>query len=244
MKKLLSCLAVSCLLLLPPVFSRAEDFTGSAADLGTTARPPIASATDVAMMYWQLARKSPNFEAMARSSDQYKKATDFERESVLNAVKADLRNSFDNVSFSHPSVVDLKVTLSPYSSKNKGFAITNLEEQTFFKYSFAGENYAIVPRKLMDHQFLGPIEDYSFVSKILGSQKTYGGVFHLMIYLKPDFADPPEQLTEVDNEKFHIISGEVAHVALYDAQETQQLWGDNSEDFNKGQQDQLMNLKQ
>jgi hypothetical protein len=244
MKKLLSCLVLSCFLFLPAVL-HAEDFGGGMSDLGsTTARPPIASDAEVAMIYWQLARKTPNFDAMAKASDAYKKAGQFERDSVLSAQKADIQNVFDNINFSKPTVVRLAVNISKYSEKNRGFAITNMEDQTFFKYSFAGENYAIVPRGLMDHQFLGPIPDDTFVYKIGSYQKSEHNNFHLMIYLKPDFADPPDSMTEVDGQKFHVISGQVSHVALYNAGETQQLWGDNSVDFNKEQQDQLMNLKQ
>jgi hypothetical protein len=244
MKKLLSCLIVASFLMLPAAL-RAEDFSGGASDLGSTsARPPVAHDDEVAMMYWQLVRKTPNFDAMAKASDAYKKAGQFERDQILTAQKMEIQNVYDNINFSHPTVVRLAVQLSKYSEKNKGFVVNNLEEQTFFKYTFAGENYAIVPRGLLDHQFLGPIDDMAFVKKIVDHLKNNDNNFHLMIYLKPDFADPPETLTEVDGEKFHIISGQVAHVALYDSTENQQLWGDNSEDFDKAQQDQLMNLKQ
>ena len=244
MKKLLSCLLVSCLLSLSPG-ARAEDFTGSASDLGSvSSKPPVASDAEVAMIYWLLAGKSPDYDAMAKASDHYKKAGDFERGQVLAAEVANLRNIHDNINFTHPTVVRMAVHLSPYSEKNKGFVITDFEEQTYFKYSFGGENYAIVPRGLLDHQFLGPIEDVTAAYKIGGAQRAFGNVFHLMVYLKPDYADKPDTLTEVDGQRYHILTGQVAHVSLYDANDSQQLWGDNSDEFNKAQQDQLMNLKQ
>lgn len=244
MKKLVIFALVSLLFLAPAATLRAEDLSGTTSDLGSTsARPPVASEGEIAMIYWQLARKTPNFDAMAKSTDEFKKAAPFERGQVLAAQSTFMKNIFDNINFSQPTVVRMLVHVSPYSEKNKGFVITDFEDQTYFKYSFAGENYAIVPRGLMDHQFLGPIEDMSFVQKIAASNRAYHQ-FHLMVYLKPDFADPPNTLTEIDGMRYHIISGQVAHVSLYDVPETQQLWGDNSQEFNKAQQDQLMNLKQ
>lgn len=244
MKKLLSLLLVSCLLSLP-LAARAEDFSGTASDLGSTSsKPPVASDAEVAMIYWLLAGQSPNYDAMARASDEYKKAGDFERGQVLAAQVANLRNIHDNINFTHPTVVRMLVHISPYSEKNKGFVITDFEDQTYFKYSFAGENYAIVPRGLMDHQFLGPVEDATVIHKILAARPGYNSVFHLMVYLKPDYADKPDTLTEVDGLRYHILTGQVAHVSLYDVNDSQQLWGDNSDEFNKAQQEQLMNLKQ
>jgi hypothetical protein len=241
--------ALLSLLLLGPATARAEDWSGTRSDLGsTTSRPEIADAAEIAMKYWLLARKEPKFEDMARQTKEYQAASQFERDGVLSAQVAMMKNIYNSVSFSRPTVVRMKVHLSPYSPKNDGFAITDFEEQTYFMYTYAGENYAIVPRGLMDHQFLGPIQDPARAKKIA----YMGGNFHefrLMVYVKLDYADPPDTLTEIPDAngksaRYHIISGQVAHIALYGVDETEQLWGDNSEEFNTAQHNELMNLKQ
>ncbi len=213
-------------------------------DLGATGHPPVATEQEIAMTYWQLAHTPPKFDQMAAQTDQFKNSSQFEKDQVKAAVITDLKNSYDNITFNHPTIFAMKVHLSPYSEKNKGFVIKDFEDQTYFKYSFAGDKYAVVPRGLMDHQFLGPMNDDTMLGKINYYQKHGGNTFVLMIYLKPDYADPPGTLTEIDGDKYHIISGTVAHVGLYDPSETQQLWGDNSVEFNKAEKNDLLQLKQ
>ena len=124
MKKIFICVLVSLFFLAPVSGSRAEDISGLTADLGSTsAKPPVASEAEIAMVYWQLARKTPNFDAMAKSTEEYKKAGEFERDQVLSAQKANMMNIHANINFSQPTVVKMLVHLSPYSEKNKGFVI-------------------------------------------------------------------------------------------------------------------------
>jgi hypothetical protein len=222
----------------------AEDVTGTKADLGATSHPPVATAEEVAMSYWQLAHQSPKFDVMALQTDAYKNANSFEKDQVKEAQVAYLKNAFDSVTFTHPMVFALKVRLSPYSDKNRGFMIKDIDDQTFFKFTYAGENYAVVPRGLTDHQFMGPIPDDSYVSAIKLAWKTSGDQFALLIFVKPDYADPPATMTEMDGQMYHVISGAVSHVSMYDLDEQQQLWGDDSQEFNKQQSNDLLNLKQ
>ncbi|TAL28208.1 MAG: hypothetical protein EPN97_15250 [Alphaproteobacteria bacterium] len=244
MKNMIFSALLSFLLLGSAAGVRAEDLSGLRSDLGSTSsRPEIADDAEIAMKYWLLARKEPKFEDMARKTKKYQEASQFERDGILSGQVAMMKNTYNSVSFSRPTVVGMKVRLSAYSPKNDGFAITDFEEETYFMYTFAGENYAIVPRGLMDHQFLGPIQDQQRASKIAHM----GGNFHvfdLMVYVKLDYADPPDTMTEIGGKRYHIISGQVAHVALYGANETEQLWGDNSDEFNSTQHNELMNLKQ
>ncbi|MEZ0224181.1 MAG: hypothetical protein ACAH83_06495 [Alphaproteobacteria bacterium] len=244
MKNLLFSALLSALLLAPSFGAHAEDQSGTLSDLGsTTSRPDVANETEIAMKYWLLARKEPKFEAMARETKEYQAAGQFDRDSVMAAQVSRMKDVYNNMSFTRPTVVRMKVHLSPYSPKNDGFVITDFEDQTYFMYTFAGENYAIVPRGLMDHQFLGPIQDKDRAYKIAHMGGNFRE-FRLMVYVKLDYADPPDTMTEIDGKRYHIISGQVAHVALYGAEETEQLWGDNSDEFNSAQHNDLMNLKQ
>lgn len=243
MKQLLICALASLFIAAMTLPAPAEGLNGQA-DLGASdARPMVTQEPQIAMMYWQLARKTPDFAAMARATDEYKQAGQFEHDQVEAGQIANLKGMYDSVNFAMPMVVQMAVHLSRYSEKNKGFVITDFEDQTYFKYSFAGENYAVVPRGLMDHQFMGPIDDPAYVKAIEDAGRHFGQ-FRLMIYLKPDYADPPTTLTEIDGKRYHIISGAVSHVSLFNLPETQQLWGDNSQEFNKEEQNQLLNLKQ
>jgi hypothetical protein len=249
MKKPFFSLLLTVLLLMAVPGARAEDLMGLPDTAAPATRPPVAQEGEVAMMYWMLARQNPKFDAMAKKSDEYQKADQFDKDNVLRTKVSEMKSLYDMVNFSHPTVVAMLVHLAPYSEKNKGFVITDFEDQTFFKYSYAGEKYAIVPRGLMDHQFLGPITDLALVNKIKLSSYKNAKAFHLLVYLKPDFADPPNTLTEIPDEKnkperFHIISGAVQQVALYDVGDTQQFWNDKSDEFNKEQTDELLNLKQ
>jgi hypothetical protein len=249
MKNMIFSVLFAALLLAPASLARAEDQSGMMSDLGsTTSRPEVDSDMDIAMKYWLLARKEPKFEDMARQTKEYKAAGQFERDGVKNAQIGMIKNVYNSISFTRPTVVRMKVHLSNYSPKNDGFVITDFEDQTYFKYSFAGENYAIVPRSLMEHQFLGPIQDKDRAYKIAHLGGNFHE-FHLMVYVKLDYADQPDTLTEIPDEngkpaRYHIISGEVSHIALYAGDETEQLWGDNSEEFNSAQHNELMNLKQ
>lgn len=249
MKNLLFSALLSALLLAPLAGARAEDLSGLNSDLGsTTSRPEVANDIEIAMKYWLLSRKEPKFDDLARQTTEFEAAGQFERDGVLSAQVARMRDVYNSISFAHPTVVRMKIHLSPYSPKNDGFVVTDFEDETYFRYTFAGENYAIVPRGLMEHQFLGPMNDKDRSYKI-GHLGGNFHEFHLMVYVKLDYADPPDTLTEIPDPngkpaRYHIISGQVAHIALYAGDEAEQLWGDNSDEFNSAQHDELLNLKQ
>jgi hypothetical protein len=238
MKKLLFLLLCGALLALP-----AQKAGAQFASFGAEARPKIASEQEIALLYYRLTQQMPDFSAWARASDEYRKALPIDRETVEAQKVAELKTAYNLLSFSDPVVVRLRVHLSAYSPKNKGYVVNNIEEQTFFKFKYAGQNYAIVPRGLMDHQFLGPMPDDSYDTAI-SRHRAIGSSYNLMIFLKPDWADQPDTLTEIDGESFHLISGPISHVALFDVNETVQLWASESKIAGGEQSQELLNLKQ
>lgn len=221
---------------------RAENLVGMA-NLGNNQRPKIATEQEVALIYHRLSEQVPDFRAWARASKEYLEASALDREAVEARKAEEIKTAYQLLSFSEPIVVRLRVNLSAYSQKNKGYIVKNIEEQTFFKFKYAGRNYAIVPTDLINYQFLGPMPDDSY-DKNISRHRAIGSSYTLMIYLRPNWADKPDVLTEIDGERFHVISAPVSHVELFDVGETVMLWGNNSKSFDTAQSSELLNLKQ
>ena len=110
-----------------------------------------ATPMSVATLYHIMQRKQPDIATWARETDAYKNAQGFDKNVVLDAEMARLRNELKLITPFEPIVVNTIVRLSRYSDATKGYLVEGLGPESFFGYHFAGENYAIVLPRLSDY---------------------------------------------------------------------------------------------
>jgi hypothetical protein len=202
---------------------------------------------NLAMTYYRLAyaqdssadKKGPDFKVLAREMKKYQEADSFHRTDVLNSLVDEMRSSFDAIVFNEPIALRLPVHLSGYSEKSQGFVIPDLGDQVVMRRSFAGQNFAIIPRQLADYQFMSVAKT---VADAIGPNTGAKTQYKLVIYLSPDFADPIDKLTEMPGAannamaEYHVMSGKVNKVQLWDDEEKVRFW-DSADSIKPAMQD-------
>ncbi len=213
--------------------------------VGTNYFPDTASAADVATIFYRLTRQNPDFHKWIPFLPEYKTMTDSERLEYLQTKPLEWQQKFDLLTLQDPIAIQFEGVLSPYSDENQGYVVRNFASDTFFSFTFAQKNYAIVPQGLMDHQFL-PVQPAAKKDVESGLSMTGRKIF-MIIYVQPTYADAAAPPTVIDGKPYQLISGKVMNIALYKIYANKQatvLWEEGTKTFNDNQKNELLNLKQ
>lgn len=247
MKKLafLCLLGFAVLVGLSPV--RAQEIMGQyggfATPMGASTLPTVTTDEQVMLLHHRIANRSPDFKALARLSDEYKAANDFDKEKVLQGKIMALRNNFDMTSPEDKLVVKLPVTVSSFSVRNKGFVINELNDTMNFKYSYSGKNYAFIPMGMSEHQWIDAPDDTTALT--IDKARGPGNAYTLIITFAPNYADPPDRMTALeDGKEYTIMTGPTSNIALYDAAGKEMLWTNLRKAAPDPINDSLLKLKQ
>lgn len=165
----------------------------------------------VAMVYYKLAGRAPDYNAWAMQTDDYKQAGDLQKSVVLDQEVSSLRSVFSLTTLAEPIVVRQLVTLSEYSPKNGGFSIETFKDDTFFGYSFGGMNYAVVVPDLANYQWQPVDIDPAGVID-LEAQKN-NRTLMATLYIRPTMADTRAELP-LGDKNYWLISGELQRLTL------------------------------
>lgn len=202
----------------------------------------MTSAGQIAMIFYRLTEQTPDFEGWAAKAESYINAPPFDKITILQQKTTELKNIFNLISLQEPIVVSMPVRLSLYSQTNHGFFIENFRDDTYFGYSFMGQNYALVPQALMDHQWISiGGTAATLLEKIAASKKNRS----LMLYFEitPRFADKTAPLN-LDGEDYWLVSGEISNLRIYDPTYGRLVWESNSGTGPAPDIQELLNLKQ
>lgn len=186
-------------------------------------RPRISTAEEIAITQRALSVDPPSATEWARNSKEYKEANDFDREAVMEAKRREYIEKFRVFTKPDVLVVSAIVYLSHYSEMNKGFIIESFSDQTFFGYSFGGENYAVVIPKLMDFQWVEAEGDAA--KAITLAANTGHRKVNIVIEVEPKYAD--KKIIELGGKPYRVLAGEVATISLYDRRSDRVLWSRN-----------------
>lgn len=206
-------------------------------DKSTRAATPLTVAT----LYHIIQQKQPDVAAWARETEAYKNAQGFDKNVVLDAEMARLRNELRLISPLEPVVVNTLVRLSHYSDVTKGYLVDGLGAQTYFPYEFAGENYAIVLPQLVDYEWIGmegkTHEDIE--SALRGTTRS----MRLSIKLRVNYADNNSVI--LNNKPYKLLSGKILSLELYPRKGRTDipLWWMDSREIGDEAQQELMLLK-
>ena len=190
---------------------------------GTTGldfRPRISTAEEVAITQHWLSGVAPSAEEWARHSKEYKEANDFSRQSVIESKKQEYIQKFRLFTKPETIAINSNVKISRYSQQNKGFVIESFNNETFFAYTFAGKNYAIIVPKLMDYQWLG-IEGQT-AQTIENVATNYGNKVNLVLEVEPKTADKTP--IKLGDKEYLLMSAEIATLSIYLKKSDRAVW--------------------
>jgi len=186
-------------------------------------RPRISTAEEVAITQHVLSADAPSAAEWARHTKEYKAANDFDREAVLDLKRREYVEKFRLFTKAETLVIGADIQLSPYSEINQGFVVESFNDQTFFSYDFAGQNYAIVIPKLMDYQWMSV--DTETANKILNATLGRTGKVRMVLEVEPKYAD--KNPIEIQGKTYRLLAGEVASISIYGQRSDLVLWSRN-----------------
>lgn len=200
-------------------------------------RPLPTSFAMVAMQFYKLTAQTPDFESWVKIGQAYKTASPFDQKMILAREKEKLEDIFRKVSPASPIIVETFVDISQYSIVNKGFLIDNFTEDTFFSIDFNGIYYALVPNRVLDHQWMKVTEEEA---KRIENAKIGGGAgVRMYLELTPKYADSASPLLLGDHNHW-LISADITKMMLFDRENL--IWQKKAESGADPRHQQLMDL--
>lgn len=209
---------------------------------GTTGmeyRPRLSTSEEIAMAQHVLSGVAPSADDWARSTKEYQEANEFDRQTVMEEQRRVYIDKFKLYVRPEVLVVGARVQLSPYSEINKGFIIESFTDQTFFAYSFAGQNYAVVIPKLMDYQWIGIEKE--FAKPIIDARTAQSKHINVVIEFEPKFGD--QNPIELQGKQYRLLAGEVASISLYGYGSDRVLWSRNGIGRGEKNRSSIINLQ-
>lgn len=229
----------------------ANPFTGggggseTAPKIGTHYIPTWSTDEDVAIIYYRLLGKAPDFESWARNSDDLKKAdpSAFTQRDLINNLVARYRADFSNMVAGQNIVVRARIKLSDYSDLNQGFLVEDgFSDDAFFRYKFGGNSFAVVPQHISDFKWLAIPPN---LAKDISANLAAGGhMINVALFLQPTYSSPDDKPALLQDGSYYLISGTVSNLMMFDNGWTKVLWEKNTDKYNSDQQQELLNLKQ
>jgi len=204
----------------------------------TELRRPPSSPDHVAMTFFKLAGRTPDFEAWVRDMEAYKTASLADQPGILAARIGELRGSYTLLTAHEPVIVEMPVTLSDYSAANKGFFVRNFKDETFFPVRQGSRFYAVVPSRITDRQWIS-VPDESRVRAIEQARDS----LIMVMTLIPAYADAREPAV-IDGTAYWLMAADVQKMALYAAKDSSPLWTFDVSGGNDAKKQELLKLRQ
>lgn len=193
----------------------------------------------IAMVFNKLTGQTPDFTGWALKSKAYTEAGKFEKQNALKKQSDDYKRAFSLLTLQEPITVEAEVKLSAYSQVNQGYFIESFKEDTYFATPFAGEIYAIVPIRIMDHQWLKV--DAATAKTIDISRRVSNDNVLLSISLLPTFADKSSP-ANLNGQKQWLLSAEIKDMAMYPLTGGPAFWRSKDEANRDAKHQELLNL--
>lgn len=221
-----------------PAADNALDY--SAADR----HPPQTAPSYVAMVFYKMAGRQPNFEEWIRQSDDYKSAPQTERAAVRERMLGEFRSAFSLLTTHEPITLEMPVRVSAYSEESRGFFIDSFKADTFLPVAYNGQSYAIVPQGLMDKQWIS-VSDQDAIKAIMAARTQAGDKgLTLQMVLLPQSVDASSP-AQLEGGAYWLIAANIGKMMLFGPDpKAAALWQseDSAEDARKRQE--LLNLRQ
>lgn len=196
--------------------------TLSFAGTGQVTRPEPTDAIHIAMLYEKLiSDRTPDFADWVRETPAFKKAELYQQPEILEKGKEDLANTYKLLSTAEPIVLEVKMQISAYSPVGKGFLVKYFNDLTYYRYTYLGNRYALVPNGVMAYTWLKAPK--SFADEIM-KETNNGRDAKLLLTLIPQSADRKPMI--LDGKPTRLMMAEVTKVELWSKDGTRVIWDD------------------
>ena len=231
----------ACFLPLPVL---AQELQAPLPSLGVVeqTKPPLTSPLTVALVYYKLTARAPDFDSWVKQQDAYRNASSFDQPAVMANMVQKLKDAYNLLLLTDPLIVETQALLSPYDAKNQGFFIQNFKPSTFFPATYAGQSYAIVPQDIMDKQWL-KVDDPEVVAAIEKAAAGNGRLLTLILFLIPRYADAKSPAF-IDGENYWLMAADVKKMMLYQPGSNTMLWQSTAPGLSDKTRQNLLNLYQ
>lgn len=189
---------------------------------GMSSKPEATKDQYVAMLYYKMAGKVPDFDVWAEAARQNNAGTVSFGEVVATEDAArEMAQVFNLISYGEPVIVERLFYLPPYSQTYQGYFIDQFNNDTYFGYSFAGENFAIIPNNIETRQWLqvSP-QDAAIIEQYA---KKNDREIRMVMTLNPKVADK-QGTVFIDDKNYWLLLAEMGSIRFYTADGSRLLW--------------------
>lgn len=204
-------------------------------------KPQPTTPGYIAVLFHKLSGRTPDFESWARNTEEYQAAASFSKPSVQERKVQDFRNIYNLLSFQEPLIVDMPVTLSDYSARNKGFLVESFREDTFFSSRYNDQSYAVIPVGIMDRQWLKVPDPDAAAAIAAAARNGKDRPLVMVLTLSPKYADSATPAV-LYGESHWLMSAEIKRMTLYAHDSGTPLWQSGEDDDAKRRE--LLKLRQ
>lgn len=204
-------------------------------------KPALTPPLTVALTYYKLTGRLPDFDSWVKQQDSYKNANAFDQGSMVAPKVQKLKDAYSLILLTDPLVMETQVALSEYDKKNQGYSIESFKPSTFFPAVYNGVSYAIVPVNIADKQWI-KVDDPEIVA---GIEKAAGTerLLSMIIYLVPKYGDANSPAS-IDGENYWPMVAEIKKMMLYAPNSDTLLWQSSDVAVTDKTRQKIMNLYQ
>lgn len=210
----------------------------SPAEAEMVKKPDQTKAVYVAMLHQKLTRKKPDFAAWVEDSPRFRNAALHERVDMMKQKTAELKEVYGLLTPAEPITLEIPVRMSGYSAREGGFLVPTFSNLTFFSYEYMGKNYAIIPNKIEEHQWL---KSPPYLAPSIMEATDNGHNAKILMTLTPHSADP--YLVLLKGKKYYLLMTEVSKMEIWSKDGTGTVW-DTSLNKPASAKNKILNLYQ
>lgn len=208
------------------------------AQMASPQKPAPTQARYIAMLYGKLIGRAPDFEQMARDTQEYKTASPVQAVAVVREKSKQFEQAYTLLTGADPVTVTPEVQISAYSPLGHGYLVQNFNDMTFFDFVYGGQHYALVPSHITDYRWL---KDFPEDAKAIMRETQNGYHAHMVFVLTPTAADPKPM--EMNGKQYRLIMADVTKAEMWSQDGKSVIWDSTMNDPGS-MESRIMNLFQ
>lgn len=187
----------------------------------TSRQAPKTDPSYISMLFYKMTHRLPDFNVWAQNQMGLDQAPGFMQLAERDAIAEEMRRTFELLSHAEPIYVSRLVRLPYYSLRHHGYFIDSFTPQTFFPFEHMGENFAVIPNKIENQQYIQVSEyDAALIEQALQATNTRD--VRVILTLIPEYADArPVRLADGN---YWPLLAEIRSISFYSTDGAQLLW--------------------
>jgi len=190
-------------------------------------KPVATKPVQIAMLYQKLTRQRPDFREWIEQSSDYIAADMYDRAEMVKSRLDEMQETYNMLMPNEPIMLEAQIELTAYSRLKKGFMVPMFTPLTFFNYVYMGENYALVPHKIMQYQWLHMNET---LAAILLKESDAQHRVKMRLHMKPLTAD--RKPVQIGPQTYKPLMADITALELWSDDGQRLVWDSRKIDKN------------